>query len=317
MGKLMQRRLDALPVALLLLLILERPGAAQIPDYARRAVELSHEYRVIPNVIYHTANNYDAKLDVYTPYDTTRAVPTVIFIHGGAWYSGSKEEDALYLLPYLAMGWAAVNVEYRLARVSPAPAAVEDCMCALSWVVQHAKQYHFDPKRLVLTGYSSGGHLALTSAMIPPSAGFHRECPDSTTIKVAAVVNWFGITDVADLLRGPNQRAWAKAWLAHTPSPYELAVRVSPLTYVRYGGPPVITIQGDEDEIVPYSQSVRLHRALDKRDVPNRLVTLYGAGHGGFTPHEMTRAYAAIFDFLRERGLPTADATPVLGVVTK
>jgi len=315
MGKLLQRRLGAVPVALVLLLVLQRPGVAQIPGYARRAVELTQEYRVIPNVIYHTANNYDAKLDIYTPHDTTRTVPTAIFIHGGAWYSGSKEEDALWLLPYLAMGWAAVNVEYRLKRVSPAPAAVEDCMCALSWVVQHAKQYHFDPKRLVLTGYSSGGHLALTSAMIPLSAGFHRECPDSTTIKVAAVVNWFGITDVAALLRGPNERPWAKNWLAH--GPYELAVRTSPLTYVRYGGPPVITIHGDADEIVPYSQAVLLHRALDKHKVPNRLVTLHGAHHGGFTPRELALAYAAIFDFLRARGLPAADATPILGVATK
>src|SRR5712692_8234737 len=80
---------------------------------------------------------------------------------------------------------------------------------------------------------------------------------------------------------------------------------------------PVITIHGDTDETVPYSQPVRLHRALDKRNVPNRLFTLHGAGHGGFTPHELTLAYAAIFDFLRARGLPTAAATPILGVATK
>jgi acetyl esterase/lipase len=187
-------------------------------------------------------------------------------------------------------------------------------MCALSWVVQHAKQYHFDPKRLVLTGYSSGGHLALTSAMIPPSGEFHRECPDSTTIKVAAVVNWFGITDVAALVRGPNERAWAKNWLAH--GSYELAVRISPLTYVRYGGPPVITIHGDADEIVPYTQAVRLHRALDQHKVPNRLVTLHDAHHGGFTPHEFAVAYAAIFDFLRAQGLPT-DVRPMPGAPAK
>ena len=97
-------------------------------------------YEVHPNIVYHIANNYEAKLDVYTPSDVTQPTPVVIVIHGGGWIAGTKEERVLEMMPYLQMGFAAVNVEYRLARVSLAPAAVEDCRCALHWVFRQRRR---------------------------------------------------------------------------------------------------------------------------------------------------------------------------------
>jgi len=58
----------------------------------------------------------------------------LIYIHGGGWVGGSKESRVLRLLPWMEMGWAVVNVQYRLSDISLAPAAVEDCRCALRWV---------------------------------------------------------------------------------------------------------------------------------------------------------------------------------------
>src|SRR5262249_1997753 len=78
--------------------------------------------------------------------------------------------------PYLQMGFAAVNVEYRLAKSSLAPAAVEDCRCALHWVFANAKKYNFDPSRVVLQGGSAGGHLVLTTGMVTPQDGFDKQC---------------------------------------------------------------------------------------------------------------------------------------------
>jgi dipeptidyl aminopeptidase/acylaminoacyl peptidase len=83
----------------------------------------------------------------------------------------------------------------------------------------------------------------------------------------------------------------------------EVAKRVSPLTYVRAGIPPVITIQGDADPTVPYTQGVRLHQALDKAGVPNQHVTIPGGKHGGFTDIEMAKAYTAILSFLEKQNL--------------
>jgi acetyl esterase/lipase len=259
-------------------------------------------YRIVPNITYLTANNFEAKLDVYSRSDSPGPHPTIIFIHGGGWTGGAKETSLFSLLPYLEMGWNAVNVEYRLARVSQAPAAVEDCLCALRWIIRNAKQYGFDTAKLVVSGGSAGGHLALTTAMTPASAGLDRQCPGTEELKVAAVVNWFGITDVADLLDGANMKTYAVQWMGSMPNRVEIAKRVSPLTYVRANIPPVITIHGDADPTVPYTHAVRLQDALKKAGVDQELVTIPGGRHGGFSRAENQRAYAAIKAFLGKHG---------------
>ena len=266
-------------------------------------------YRIVPNITYVTANNFEAKLDVYSRTDTQAPQPTIIFIHGGGWTGGAKETQTFSLMPYLEMGWNAVNVEYRLARVSLAPAAVEDCLCALRWVIRNAKQYGFDTTKLVVSGGSAGGHLALTTGMIPASAGLDRQCPGTEELKVAAIVDWYGITDVADLLDGENMRTYAVQWLGSMPNRVDIAKRVSPLTYVRAGIPPIISIQGDADPVVPYSHSVRLQQALEKAGVDHELVTIPGGKHGNFTRAENQRAYAAIKAFLGKHGLTSSSGS--------
>jgi acetyl esterase/lipase len=280
-------------------------------DAASFAAEL-FRYEVHTNIVYHTANNYENKLDVYTPADVSRPTPVVVVIHGGGWVEGTKEDRVLEIMPYLQMGFAAVNVEYRLGRVSLAPAAVEDCRCALHWVFANAKKYNFDPDRVVLQGGSAGGHLALTTGMFTPAAGFDRECRTpmdnywsenpgtSKDPRVAAIVNWFGITDVLEELHGPNSKGYAVVWFGNQGNVDELAKRVSPINYVNRNVPPIITIHGDQDALVPYSQAVRLHKALDAAKVPNQLYTVVGANHGGFSSEQNQKAWAAVRRFLEE-----------------
>ena len=168
------------------------------------------DYDIFPNVTYAKANNIELKLDLYLPKNRTSPTPTLILFHGGGWVDGQKERNVLYLLPYLAMGWSAVNVEYRTGHQSPAPAAVEDTRCALRWITNHARQYSLDSSKFVLTGTSAGGHLSLITGMLPANSVFDRQCTVEggerwntsavPEMKVAAIVNWFGIGDVADLL---------------------------------------------------------------------------------------------------------------------
>jgi len=289
-------------------------------DAASFAADL-FRYEVDANIVYHTANNYADKLDVYRPPDVSTPVPVVIVIHGGGWVEGTKEERVLEVLPYLQMGFAAVNVEYRLGRVSLAPAAVEDCRCALHWVFANARKYNFDPNRVVLQGGSAGGHLALMTGMLTPAAGFDRECRTpmdnywsanpgtGNDPRVAAIVNWFGITDVLDELHGSNAKGYAVVWLGDQPNADEIARRVSPLNYVASNTPPIITIHGDKDALVPYDQAVRLHKALDAAKVPNQLYTVAGANHGGFSFEQNQKAWAAVRHFLQENVKGLASAT--------
>lgn len=293
-------------LSLLFCIIVAAAPAQNPPAAADWSIDIRQNYSVIPNVVYSVANDFNCKLDVYARNPRPTIAPVVMYIHGGGWVTGTKEGAVLELLPYLAMGFHVVNVEYRLARVSPPPAAVEDCRVALRWVYENAKLYGFDTTKVVVTGGSAGGHLALMTGMLDAGSGFDasKEWDDAIpAMNVAAIINWFGITDVGELLDGPNRKAYAVNWLGSLPERLKVAARVSPMTYVRPGLPPVLTIHGDNDQLVPYTQAVRLHKALTEARVPNRLITIPGGRHGGFTRDQLVGAYATIREFLDQNGI--------------
>src|SRR5260370_40844389 len=118
----------------------------------------------------------ELKVEVYERTGGTTSQHTVIYMHGGFWVAGNKDGATMSLMTWLEMGWNVVNVEYRLGRQALAPAAVEDCMCALPVINNQAKTYNIDPARLVVTGESAGGHLALSVGVIPESAGLDLVC---------------------------------------------------------------------------------------------------------------------------------------------
>lgn len=284
--------------------------SAQLSPTAEWAVHAQNQYQVLANVTYLTANGFEAKLDVYRRRDVQTPQPTLVFYHGGGWIGGTKESSFMSVMPWLEMGWNVVNVEYRMARVSLAPAAVEDAQCALKFVVNRAKDYNIDTSKIVVSGESAGGHLSLTTGMIPASAGFTNLCAgggftgsDTSVPKVAAIINWYGITDLNDMLTGANARAYAVQWLGSAPNRDAVAKSVSPLTYVRADLPPILSIQGDADPIVPYSQNVRLTDALKKAGAKTELFTIPGGGHGNFKADERSKAYAKIREFLIANGL--------------
>ena len=268
------------------------------------AIRYEFGYSVVPNVVYSTASGYECKLDAYV-HDGSPS-PVMIVIHGGGWVSGTKEDRTLECLPFMAMGFSVVNVEYRLARVALAPAAVEDCRLALEWVFRNAGKYRFDTSRVVVTGGSAGGHLALITGLLEPGDGFDASKEWESGIPgvhVNAIINWFGITDVNELLAGPNRQDYAVSWRGTLPDREAVAKRVSPLTYVRKSSPPVFTVHGDRDQIVPYQQAVRLHKALDAAGVDNILITIPDGKHGGFSHAEYVRCFSAIETFLRKHGI--------------
>jgi acetyl esterase/lipase len=313
--------LKTLSFSAIVVAALALPAAAQPSSDLQSAVALFQKVRTVANVTYERANGWEGKLDIYAQRlpPGSPATPVVIFIHGGGWVQGTKEGSQLQgVLPYIAMGYSVVNVEYRLANVSLAPAAIEDCRCALHWVFAHAKDYNFDVNRIVVSGASAGGHLALTTGMIPSSAGFDRACPSLGEPKVAAIVDFFGITDIADLLDGPNKKPFPEnwpytvQWLGNQPNRADIATASSPLTYVRAGVPPTISIHGDADPLVPYTHSVRLQNALQQAGVAHELVTVPGGGHGNFSTAEWQRAFGAIEAFLAAHAAPAkAPATAV------
>ena len=222
----LSRFLTILVVAVLVPAFAAPAAQAQLSESADWAISVGREFRTTPNVTYLTANGWDGKLDIHVPR-SEGPHPAFIYFHGGAHVFGSKESSFLTLLPYLEMGWAVVNVEYRLAPMAHAPAAVEDCLCAVRWVIENGEDYGIDASRLVLTGNSAGGHLALAAGMIPSSTGLDRQCPGAP-IEVAGIVNWYGITDVLERLEGPHSKPGTVQWFGSNPDRRELAQFLSP-----------------------------------------------------------------------------------------
>ena len=328
-------RAQVVPLVALLTAASASPSFAQLAPSAKWAAEAAAQYSVNANITYRTASNQALKMDVYYRRGVSAPQPTLVYMHGGFWVAGAKETAIAGLLPWLEMGWNVVNVEYRLgAAADPttlAPAAVDDCFYALRFIASLPVAYNLDAKRIVVTGESAGGHLALAMGIIPESSGLGRDCagaaapppppgarggapaaaPNQASApvslppipKVVAVINWFGITDVPDVIDGPNLRAPAARWFGNMTNRLDVAKRVSPLTYVRAGLPPIITIHGDADPTVPYPEAVRLHEALAKLKVPNQLVTVPGGGHGGFSAEERVTIYVAIREFLSKNGV--------------
>jgi acetyl esterase/lipase len=258
---------------------------------------------VIPDSVSLEANiPYDqykeTVLDILQPKEPSKEKrPGVIIIHGGGWVNGTKEQRVQYAaLKYVAHGFVVANVEYRLAKTATAPAAVTDVLKAAQWFHKNAAKYQVDAKRIVVTGDSAGGHLALMVAMTPRSAKL------GPPAKVAAVVNFYGITDVADQLEGPHMQKYAVTWVPEQEGRRELAKRVSPRTYVRKDLPPILTLHGDVDKTVPYEQGAGLTRELTKVGADARLITVSGAGHG-FPQATLDDQFEHIFAFLKEKGV--------------
>jgi len=265
------------------LLLLAQP---QLPDWVSAETNISY------------GPHQQTVLDIYQPKQaaTTRR-PGVLVIHGGGWTGGKKENVFERLcLPYLEKGFVVANIEYRLASVALAPAAVNDALAAAEWFRANAAKYGVDRSRIIVTGDSAGGHLALMVGLTT------RKSNLGPTGKVAAVINFYGITDVQDQLEGENMRKYAVTWLPpEMPDRQDLSRRVSPITWVRKDAPPVLTIHGDADPTVPYQHGVDITKELRNAGADAELFPVHQGGHGNFTREEFADIYNQIFNFLQKR----------------
>ena len=262
------------------------------------------------DIVYRTIGDEKLLLNVYLPdefigedpwwvNDGKGKKPTLLYIHGGGWVVGSKDESVLNVLPYIYRDWVVICINYRLAKDAKAPAAVEDCLVALEWVHANAAKYDIDTDRIVVSGGSAGGHLALMTGMLRKGdelCGGKLKVGDNQ--KVAAIVNWFGVTDFS-INTHPTE------WFGENIDTEEYVRTLSPINYVREGVAPVITIHGTEDAPVPYVQVVNLHEKLRGVGTKERLHTIKGKKHGDFSPEELTKIYQEIWEFLESVGVKT------------
>lgn len=239
------------------------------------------------------------KLDLYVP-DAVEPLPLILWVHGGAWLSGSKDDPVP--LAYLEAGYALASINYRLSPDAQFPAQIQDCKAAVRWLRAHATRYGLDPNRFGAWGNSAGGHLAALLGTTGDVDAFDVGEHLGASSRVQAVVDYFGPTDFVqmDAHRTPNGLVHDAA-----DSPESRLIggpiqenkgkvaRANPITYVTKDDPPFLIIHGDADSIVPHHQSVLLEAALKQAGVPVSLYTVAGGGHGDFTDPNLRRQVRA------------------------
>ena len=255
------------------------------------------------NVVYTQVNGWEGKLDLYMPPSGKGPTPIVINIHGGGWNKGTKESQTGFS-NFFKKGYAVANIEYRLIGVATAPAAIEDTRCALIYIIRNAKKLNIDPNKIVIMGGSAGGHLALMGGLLENNPVFDTNCAMAGPIKVAAIIDKYGITDLWDWAYGPIKTSKsATSWLGAKAKDDAFIKSVSPLYQVKKTSPPTFIVHGDADPIVPYQQSVALKAMFDKMGVKSELLIIKGGLHGKFSKEDNSMVNERIMDFLKSLGL--------------
>lgn len=249
--------------------------------------------RWYPNAVVAEIQGYrPLHLDLRVP-PGTGPFPVIVWIHGGAWWQGSRLRLPETLAPLgfhdrlLHRGYAVADVDYRLSREAVYPAQLDDVKAAIGWLHAYAGELGLDRARFAAWGESAGGHLAALAALTGAAGS------------VAAVVDWYGVAAV-DGVRAPLPDGDPVVWLlGGQPSELPaLAAEASPLRHVHPAAPPFLCMHGTADQVVPYQHSEVLAEALRGQGVRCDLHPVPGADHVFFGAPDVGKLVETSIDFL-------------------
>jgi acetyl esterase/lipase len=255
------------------------------------------ERRALLDLEYAKVGEHSLRLDLYVPAGA-RSAPVVVWVHGGAWRSGSKKETPL--LPLTAKGFALASVDYRLSPVAKFPAQVHDLKAAIRFLRAKAGEYALSD-RIAIAGGSAGGHLAALVGVSNGSKELEGEVGEfrEQSSDVQAIVSFYGPTNLTTILpqstpHGLSVRVPALELLlgGQPEAKAELARLASPVFHVDPNDPPLLILHGDQDPQVPINQSHELVGAYAKQGLIAELDVVYGGVHGGklfYTPEQLGR----------------------------
>lgn len=265
-------------------------------------VEMPSTYTAQLDVIYNKIGNWEGLMDLYLPPNEGKPTPIVINIHGGGWNHGSKEKQTGFK-SYFKKNVAVANMSYRLLDTATAPAAIEDVRSVITYIIRHAKELNIDTNKIILQGGSAGGHLALVAGYIGDNDLFDLDRTGVDSIKIAAVIDKYGIADMVPFSTGNKAYRSAVKWLGSKAGDIEFMKSISGYHYINQNTPPTFVIHGDADPIVPYEQSVRLVEKLNEYNIPNEFITVPGGEHGKFPDEYKSIQSRAPIEFLVRVGV--------------
>ena len=303
------------PVLLCALLLPVVSAVAQPP---RGPAPVPPGVKVDRNLVYSRAAGKDLLLDLSRPAKQSGPLPVVVWVFGGAFRMGSKDDGQTGTATWLANeGYAVAAFNYRLSQVAIFPAQIQDCKAAVRWLRTHAAEYNLDGRHIAAWGASAGGHLSAMLGTSGDVAALEGEAGGSqVSSRVQAVVDFYGPTDFLQMdalaLAGGMQHNPAdspESQLIGGPiqDNRDQVARANPITYVTPDDPPFLILHGDRDPLVPVGESDLLFQALRSAHVNVIFHKIVGAGHGG-PEFELAPVRAMVLAFLDQHLKPPAAA---------
>ncbi len=275
-------------------------------------------------------------LDIYRQKGVAKPRPLVVYVHGGGFVTGSGKMSTESIVrvdgfsaKIAAHGYIVASVEYRLAAEAKYPAQLQDTKAAIRWLRANAAKYNIDPTRIAIFGDSVGGSLAaligttcdtpeFNEVITPRAAGGVDLSAQSDCVDAA--IDWFGVTDMAQLDAMAAATTEVKSNLTHnSPDSNQSAVlgctlgfvcttdvvqRANPIRYIddRDRKTSFLIMHGTRDPAVSHKQSEYFYEELKKKGVPAKLVLVPGVGHyfSGLNAEQALSIPKTTIDFLDE-----------------
>ena len=249
--------------------------------------------KIESNIFYTKNKNPRQSLDLIIPIKrASKKLPVIVYIHGGAWKSGNKEQGLRHLTPYVESGnYIGASIGYRLSSESKWPNQIYDCKAAIRWIRGNAKKYNIDADKIGAIGHSAGGHLVSmlgTSSNIKALEGSLGDYKKLLS-NVNCVVNFFGPSAFLEMSKFPSTIDHNSAQSPESQliggalnENEKNAKLASPIHYVSKDDVPFMHIHGTNDQLVPYNQSVIFNKKLLQAGCESVLITVKEGGHGGF-----------------------------------
>ena len=259
----------------------------EIPALGKGIPEVVLAGSQVKNLQYAEVDGKPLLLDLYLP-EKPKGSPLVIWVHGGGWKGGSKQNCFVKWLSNF--GYTVASINYRLVDVAKWPAQLHDCKGAIRWLRANAQTYGYNPDCVIAAGASAGGHLVALLGTTGDSEELEGNVGGNSeqSSRVQAVVDYYGATDFLLISR-------TQSWKVNKPESvvYNLlggpanqlvdkAKQASAKFHVTPNDAPLLVFHGGKDTTVLMNQTDAIEEAYKKHNLPVTVYRLKDAGHGGF-----------------------------------
>lgn len=260
-----------------------------------------------PDVVYGSVEGRDLLLDLYLPEGVV-APNLVVWVHGGAWRRGSKDQVPA---PFVENGYAVASLDFRLSSEARFPAQVHDIKAAIRFLRGESSRFGFRTNRIAIAGSSSGAHLAALVGVTNRDQTLEGTIGDylGQSSDVQAIVSYYGASNLTTILSqstrfGLSVREPAlDLFLGAQPDEArEIAEMASPVFHVDADDPPLLLLHGDQDPQMPINQSHELEGAYRLYGLDVQFDVVHGAAHGGAAFYEGEHLTSALQFLARTTG---------------